>query len=311
MKSITFLFLCMFSILSLNAQDKKVIAKVYFKRTLDSYKAKDVEKTAEYLEKTVLYDDGISRKEVAIFGAKFYYDNKKYKKAKEYLKAYFNLEKNKKLEEYTEMLVLYTDTIDGLENTSKPKKDIKKVIKKDTSTVKPVVKPEVKKDSIKDDVFIEKESLENSESDQGIKAVNADNTSKNIINGGEPENVPFSIIEVAPIFPGCSGSNRERKDCFSKNVQNHFTRKFNTDLANQLGLSSGRKKVFITFTVKNTGFVKDINVRAPHPEIQKEVVRVMELLPKMKPGTQRGKNVNVKYGFIFTLIVEGDDEKKG
>ena len=297
-------YLC-YPFLFFKAQDKKAIAKVYFNRTLNSYKAKDVEKTTEYLEKTVLYNEGISTKEIAIFGAKFYLENKKHSKAKEYLKAYFQLEKKKKLEEYTEMLVLYTNNLDALENETK----IKKEIKKDTSISKPIVKPKVIENPIKEKVVVEKKSLENSESDQGIKAENTTNISKKL--NAEVKNVPFSIIEEAPVFPGCSGSNRERKDCFIKNVQNHFTRKFNANLPNQLGLSAGRKKVLIGFTVKNTGFVKDISVRVPHPEIQKEVVRIMELLPKMKPGIQRGKNVNVKYGFIFTLIVEGDDEKKG
>ncbi|MEO9570379.1 MAG: hypothetical protein ABJH82_04900 [Polaribacter sp.] len=300
-----------FTIFSTNAQDKKDIAKVYFKRVLSSYKAKDLVKTEKYLEKTVLYDEGISSKEIAMFGSNFYYNNKKYTKAKEYLTAYFKLEKNKKSTNYTEMLVLYTDTLDGIANTTKPKNKIKK----DTSKVTPIVKPKVitnviNKD-IKKKIHVEKKVLDNSESDEGSNSVNENtNNTNEELGGGIIENVSFSIIENVPVFPGCKGNKIELKNCFSKKVQYHFSRKFNADLPNKLGLSAGRKRVLITFTIKKSGLVEDIFVRAPHPAIKNEVVRVMELLPKMKPGSQRGKNVNVKFGFPFTLIVEGDVEKK-
>lgn len=40
------------------------------------------------------------------------------------------------------------------------------------------------------------------------------------------EDVNFMIIEDAPVFPGCKGTKKELKDCFSKKVQKHFSRKF-------------------------------------------------------------------------------------
>lgn len=311
MKSIVLSLALILSILSSNAQDKKDIAKVYFKRTLSSYNAKDVVKTEKYLEKTVFYDEGISSKEIAMFGANFYYNNKKYVKAKEYLTAYFKLEKNKKSIDYTEMLMLYTDTLDGIASTTEPIK----TIKKDTVIVTPKVTPKVITKVINKDpkkkVIVEKKVVNNSESEEGSNSINENNSSRELVDDGEVKNVSFAIIETAPLFPGCKGSLKQSKDCFNKNIQNHFSRQFNSDLPNKLGLSSGRKRILITFTIKNTGFVEDILVRAPHPLIKKEVVRVMELLPKMKPGKQRGKNVNVKYAFPFTLIVDGDDEKKG
>ena len=118
------------------------------------------------------------------------------------------------------------------------------------------------------------------------------------------EDVSFMIIEDVPVFPGCKGSKSELKACFSKKVQKHFSRKFNTDLPNELGLSSGRKRVFIGFKIDKQGNVVNINARAPHPKIKSEVIKVMKQLPKMKPGRQRGKPVGVKYSIPFTLLVE-------
>lgn len=118
------------------------------------------------------------------------------------------------------------------------------------------------------------------------------------------EDVSFMIIEDVPVFPGCSGSKEELKKCFSSMVQKHFSRKFDADLPNQLGLTPGRKRVFIGFKIDRNGNIVDVNARAPHPKIKEEVIDVMNQLPKMKPGRQRGKPVGVKYSIPFTLIVE-------
>ena len=59
------------------------------------------------------------------------------------------------------------------------------------------------------------------------------------------EDVSFMIIEDVPVFPGCKGNKAALKSCFSKMVQKHFSRKFDADLPNELGLGAGRKKVFI------------------------------------------------------------------
>ncbi|WP_405606695.1 M56 family metallopeptidase [Polaribacter sp. Asnod1-A03] len=123
-------------------------------------------------------------------------------------------------------------------------------------------------------------------------------SSKEII---ETEEVSFMVIDKAPTFPGCESGD---KDCFSKEVQKHFAKNFNTDLPNQLGLTSGRKRVFIGFKIDKEGNVVNVQARAPHEDIKEEVTRVMNALPKMTPGEQDGKTVGVKYSIPITLIVE-------
>ena len=118
------------------------------------------------------------------------------------------------------------------------------------------------------------------------------------------EDVSFMIIEDVPVFPGCKGGKAALKKCFSKMVQKHFTRKFDAELPNELGLSPGKKRVHIGFKIDKNGNVVNIQAKAPHPKIKKEVIKVMKLLPKMKPGRQRGKPVGVKYNIPFTLLVE-------
>jgi len=118
------------------------------------------------------------------------------------------------------------------------------------------------------------------------------------------EDVSFMIIEDVPVFPGCKGNKAQLKKCFSRKVGKHFNRKFDIDLPNELGLSPGKKRVSIGFKIDKHGNVVNIQCRAPHPRIKKEVIRIMKMLPKMKPGKQRGKPVGVKYSIPFTLLVQ-------
>jgi bla regulator protein BlaR1 len=115
------------------------------------------------------------------------------------------------------------------------------------------------------------------------------------------ESVSFMKIEKAPTFPGCDSGD---KDCFSKMIKKHFSRNFDSKLPNGLGLSAGKKRVFVGFKVDVNGDVIDVKVRAPHIAIEEEVLLVMSSLPKMVPGEQDGKKVAVNYYIPFVVLVE-------
>ena len=119
------------------------------------------------------------------------------------------------------------------------------------------------------------------------------------------EDVPFVIIEEVPIFPGCSGTRQELRKCFSNEISKFVLKEFNADLATDLGMTSGSiQKIFVTFKIDKNGNVVNIMARAPHKKLQVEAIRVIELLPKMSPGKQRGKPVGVKYGLPIVFKVE-------
>lgn len=119
------------------------------------------------------------------------------------------------------------------------------------------------------------------------------------------EDVPFAIIEDIPIFPGCEkGTKAEKKACFSKKISKHINRKFNSGLASDLGLSAGKKRIFVMFKIDQTGSITEIQARAPHPRLQKEAERVVKTLPKMIPGKQRGRPVSVRYSLPISFLVE-------
>mgnify|MGYP007000395440 CR=1 len=58
----------------------------------------------------------------------------------------------------------------------------------------------------------------------------------------EDVEVPFAVIENVPEYPGCErGTNAEKRKCMSDKIAKFVQRKFNTDLAGDLGLS-GRQR---------------------------------------------------------------------
>ena len=117
----------------------------------------------------------------------------------------------------------------------------------------------------------------------------------------ETKEVSFMAIDNAPTFPGCDSGD---KDCFSKSIQLHFVKNFDSKMVNDLGLSSGKKRVFIGFKIDKNGNIVDVQARAPHEAIKEEVISVMSSLPKMIPGENDGEVVSVKYSIPFVIIVE-------
>lgn len=120
----------------------------------------------------------------------------------------------------------------------------------------------------------------------------------------EEVEVPFAVIENVPTYPGCEkGNNDQKKKCMSEKIQEFVNKRFNTDLASDLGLS-GRQRITVLFKIDKTGSITGVQARAPHPGLEKEAARVINSLPKMLPGKQRGKEVTVPYSLPIVFVVQ-------
>ncbi len=156
---------------------------------------------------------------------------------------------------------------------------------------------------VEDDKEIEETVIESTETDES-EAVEVDEIEEAVEEEEVIEDVPFSIIEDVPVFPGCTGSNQQKKDCLNKKMRRHVQRHFDAELANELGLPSGKKRIYVQFKIDKDGSITSIQARAPHPRLKKEAERIVKKLPKMKPGRQRGKAVRVGYTLPITFNVE-------
>lgn len=157
---------------------------------------------------------------------------------------------------------------------------------------------------VEDEEEVEETVIESTEADQETEIVEVEEV---VVDEGIEEDidVPFSVIENVPIFPGCENKkgNAAKRKCMSEKITKFVQRKFNTGLAGDLGLS-GRQRVMVMFRIDKTGSVTKVQARAPHPGLEKEAKRVINLMPKMQPGKQRGKAVNVPYSLPIIFQVQ-------
>lgn len=119
--------------------------------------------------------------------------------------------------------------------------------------------------------------------------------------------VPFVVIENVPIYSGCDQklSNAALKKCMSTKISKHVSNNFNINIVNSLGLPDGVVRILVLFKIDKEGKVTDIKARAPHPELEKEVIRVIGLIPDMdKPGLHKGKPVIVPYSLPVLFNVD-------
>lgn len=117
---------------------------------------------------------------------------------------------------------------------------------------------------------------------------------------------PFNMkdVERVPIFPGCESAknNAERMACMSEKLTKLIQKKFNTDLAVDLGLA-GVQKIYVQFRIDDKGQVQDIKTRSPYSQLEKEAERVVNKIPVMTPGMQRNTPVSVIYNLPIAFQV--------
>ena len=123
--------------------------------------------------------------------------------------------------------------------------------------------------------------------------------------GKEIADVPFSVIERVPTYPGCSGDNETMKKCMSTKIAEFLNENFNTGLANELNIS-GMQRIATQFKIDKTGRVVDVRASSlSHtPELEEEAIRVVKLLPQMTPGEQKGEKVGVLYSLPIVFEIK-------
>lgn len=93
----------------------------------------------------------------------------------------------------------------------------------------------------------------------------------------------YVVVENMPQFPGGTVALQKY---IAKNVK--YPKRAEKEKA--------EGKVFVNFVVDKQGSVKNVKViRGAQIDLNNEAVRVIKSLPKWKPGTQKGKPVNVSF----------------
>ncbi len=113
--------------------------------------------------------------------------------------------------------------------------------------------------------------------------------------------VPFDFIEKVPVFPGCEDAT-DTRECFMEKMKEHIRKHFKYPEEAQVNGIQGR--VNTIFIIDAEGNVVDIKMRGPSPILEAEAQRILELLPRMQPGTQKGIAVRVPFSIPISFRLQ-------
>ena len=119
-----------------------------------------------------------------------------------------------------------------------------------------------------------------------------------VVEEEEPEQQIFQIVEEMPEFPGGMG------ECLKFLMKNA---KYPT-ISQENGVQG---KVSVKFVIEKDGSITDAKVvRTDNPVFNEEALRVVNSMPKWKPGKQRGKEVRVSYTVPVIFSLDGKGYQK-
>ena len=114
----------------------------------------------------------------------------------------------------------------------------------------------------------------------------------------DPSDLVFTVVEVMPEFPGGQGA-----------LLQFLAKSIKYPVIAQQNDIQGR--VTCSFVVGKDGVIRNIEViRGVDPSLDLEATRVISMMPKWKPGMQKGKEVSVKYTVPVTFRLQGKEDNK-
>lgn len=117
----------------------------------------------------------------------------------------------------------------------------------------------------------------------------------------EPEEISFMVIEDVPVFPGCE-DEKDKRACFQKMMNKHIAKNFRyPEIAQEMGIQG---RVNVLFVIQKDGSIGNIQMRGPDKSLEAEAKRIIDKLPGMKPGKQRGTPVKVPFSIPINFQLQ-------
>tara|TARA_R110000868_G_scaffold209983_2_gene459935 strand:+ start:2226 stop:3338 length:1113 start_codon:yes stop_codon:yes gene_type:complete len=137
---------------------------------------------------------------------------------------------------------------------------------------------------------------------------NSNSLKKKILPNGQQQiiDVPFSTVEEVPVFPGCEDAV-DKRACFQEKMEEHISKNFSYPEEAQIQGIQG--KVNVLFVITEDGNILNLKMRGPNTILENEASRIIALLPKMKPGKEKGKLVRVSFSIPITFKLQGTEKQ--
>ncbi len=106
----------------------------------------------------------------------------------------------------------------------------------------------------------------------------------------------FDVVEEMPTYISCIGfkdKDVRKKETELQLLKNLYKTIKYPEMARQTGVQG---KVWVQFIVNTEGDITNVEIlKGVHPDLDNEAIRAVKTLPKMIPGKQMDKVVNVRY----------------
>lgn len=155
---------------------------------------------------------------------------------------------------------------------------------------------------VEDEEEVEETVIESTETSQEEEVIEIEEVEVDEVE--EDISVPFAVIEDVPVFPGCESAQGQaaRKACFQEKMQDHIRKNFRyPEIAQEMGVQG---RVSVIFVIQKDGSIGNIRMRGPDKNLEAEALRIIEKLPKMTPGKQRGRAVKVPFSIPITFKLQ-------
>jgi len=148
-----------------------------------------------------------------------------------------------------------------------------------------------------------KDSITNDDYNRLFKLYEAIAVKKGMKDYIGKDEVPFAVIDEVPVFPGCENvSAEERRNCFQDKMNEHVRTHFQYPAeAQEKGIQG---KVYVQFTINEDGAIENIRLRGPDKQLEDEVRRIVQSLPQMQPGKQKGRPVKVPFSIPVNFVLQ-------
>lgn len=102
------------------------------------------------------------------------------------------------------------------------------------------------------------------------------------------------------MFDACKDQPKAKQfDCFKENLDKHVQKNFRyPEMAQEMGIQG---RVYVNFRINKDGSITVIGTRGPDKSLEAEARRIIEKLPKLIPGKQRGKPTPVTFAYPITF----------
>lgn len=152
---------------------------------------------------------------------------------------------------------------------------------------------------VEDEEEVEETVIESTETSQEEEIIEIEEVEVDEVE--EDIDVPFAVIEDVPVFPGCENAN-DKRACFNQKIQEHIRKNFRyPEIAQEMGIQG---RVNVMFTIQKDGTIGNIRYRGPDKNLEAEALRIIEKLPRMTPGKQRGRPVRVPFSIPITFKLQ-------